>query len=224
MQLRLPQAITTLQHSGQRRQPHHHQQLPHARVGVELSAWALYQPNRWTGYVTHVTSFNTSGERIRSTRPARTSRPNKAPAWRSAPSSTRPTSASPPGWRPSRHQSTGAQHRPLVHLVTLSGKRHRCRGRELDLTGCLTRQWRCSPPLADADRRHRRRRTGPGRRAQGSRPSLTPTFGGTFWSRTRSTRRKWRVGTGLPALRGKQTPCNRKPLAAESAGRPHRRT
>jgi catecholate siderophore receptor len=97
---------------------------------------------------------------------------------------------------------------PDVNLVTLSGRRH-VAGAEIDLTGRLTRDWEMFGsfmwmPIAVIDVAA----PGPGVEAQGSRPSLTPVYSGTFWN-TLQLAPKWRLGAGVN-FRGEQTP-NRNP-------------
>ncbi len=95
---------------------------------------------------------------------------------------------------------------PLVNLVTLSGKRH-VNGLEVDFAGRITPKWELYAslvwmPQAKID-------IGvAGSEGQGTRPSLTPIYSGSFWN-TYQIDPQWRVGAGLNFL-GRQTP-NRNP-------------
>ena len=95
---------------------------------------------------------------------------------------------------------------PLVDLVTLSGKRHAA-GFEVDFTGRLAPGWEVFSsfmwmPVAKIDI------AAPGAEGQGSRPSLTPQYSGTFWTTYQITP-QLRLGGGLNA-RSAQQP-NRNP-------------
>ena len=183
------------------------------RMRVSEWSWrlgALYQPNPLDSYyASAATSFNTSGDAYSLSAANQNIPPEQSAnleiGAKLDSADKRFTT------RLAAFYSTKYQERntdPLVNLVTLSGKRH-VAGVELDLTGRLTRQWEMFTslmwmPIAVIDVAA----PGQGVEAQGSRPSLTPTFSGTFWN-TYQIDPKWRVGLGLN-FRGKQTP-NRNP-------------
>ena len=183
------------------------------RMRVSELSWrlgALYQPNPLDSYyASAATSFNTSGDAYSLSAANQDIPPEKSANFeigaRLDSADKRFTT------RLAAFYSTKYQERntdPLVNLVTLSGKRH-VAGAEIDLTGRLTRQWEMFGsfmwmPIAVIDAAA----PGNGVEAQGSRPSLTPTFSGTLWN-TYQIDPKWRVGLGLN-FRGKQTP-NRNP-------------
>ncbi|MDM4767048.1 TonB-dependent siderophore receptor [Pelomonas sp. SE-A7] len=95
---------------------------------------------------------------------------------------------------------------PLVDLVTLSGKRHAA-GFEVDFSGrpmpglevFASFMWM---PVAKIDI------ATPGAEGQGTRPSLTPQYSGTFWTTYQLTP-QLRLGAGLNARSGQQP--NRNP-------------
>lgn len=187
---------------------------PDARCNFNMKAgvWsrrfgALYQPNELHSYhISYGTSFNTSGDTYRLSSANENIAPEKSvnvEIGAKLDSADKRFTTRLALFRAVKTNERNTD--PETALVLLSGKRH-VSGIEIDISGRITPQWEVFGsyiwmPDAKVDQASGLNEQG---EVVGSRPAVTPQYGGTLWT-TYQINATWRLGGGL-TFRGEQKP------------------
>lgn len=191
---------------------------------MNIGAWsqrvgALYQPNELHSYhISYGTSFNTSGDTYRLSSANANIDPEKSINFEIGAKLDSADKRFTTRLALFRAVKTNERNTDPdnTNLILLSGKRH-VSGIEIDVAGRITPKWEVfgsyiwmpdakvdKTGLGTDSRSGATVGTNEAGELQGSRPAVTPKYGGTLWT-TYQVSSKWRVGGGL-TFRGEQKP------------------